>query len=817
MNRWLKYGLIAIGSVFSLIVVLFAGASIYINSNKAKLINQFKKEVETKYHSQINIENISLSLFKQFPSISLLVENVEARGPMYVIHKRKVFSASKIYLRLNMLQLLIGKIAIGKTLVTNGNFLIYTDSTGLNNLSFLKTGVEKDKKNKKPLLIPDNIEFQNFDLTIEDKQKEKLFSFLINQFEAKTKVEGDTTFIEINKNILVKSLGFNLATGAFLMNHVLEGKYRVALNTKSNDLSFKNMRMNISNQPFDFNGKFVFGDSGHFTIDIKTNQIKYDFAQTLVTKHIAKALKNVSMDKPLDVHTTLSGSLNGGDPFVMARFAVKETELSTPLVVFNKASFSGFFSNEVVPGLPRKDPNSTIRINNLSANWEGIPINADSVAVLNLSEPRVIGSFNSNFQLSAFNDIVNSDKIIFSNGEGKLKVAYNGPLKNINDENAVIDISFLLKKGSINYRPLKVVITECVSDFSIKNSTLSINSLSAKSANGSKITITGVAKNAFSLLGTNPGKADVNINIYSPLLDLAGITSKVQRDKTSIKKKSKGGLNKTMYRFDNVLEKEKITINIKADKIVNKNLEANNFIAAIDLQEGAYNVRNIQFGIAGGSLQLNSSIKEAGTNRHALNSTFKIINIDARKLFFAFDDFGLDGIGHKNITGRLSAVGSLSTNINSSGTLDKKTLNGFLNFSLKNGSIINYAPVMKIQEMVFKKRDFSDIEFVEIRNALTIKEGVITVPRMQIESSVLNLFLEGLYGFAGNTDLRIQVPLRNLQKVDPAEMSKKANNKQKGGASIYLRAKSGSDGKINIGLDALGAVRKNNVVDKPKK
>ncbi len=818
MNRWLKYTLITFGTLFTLILLLFAGVSIYINSNKAELISKFKKEAETKYHTQITIDDLSLSLFKEFPSISVLVENVDAKGPMYQIHKHPLFSASKIYLRLNTLALLTGKLSIGKTLITNGNVYIYTDSSGVNNLSVLKLGVEKDKKEKKTLELPSNVEFRNIDITIEDKQKEKLFSFLINRFEAKTNSKGDTTFIDINKNILVKSLGFNLATGAFLMNHILEGEYQVALNTKTNDLSFGDIEMNISKQPFYFTGKFVFGDSGHFNIDIKTKKIPYEFTQTLVTEHIAKALKNVSMNQPVeDVHTTLEGSLNGGDPLVIARFVVKETQLTTPLASFNKASFSGYFCNEIVPGLPRKDPNSSIRINELVADWRGIPIKADSVEISNLSEAHVNGSFGSDFQLSAFNNIINSDKIVFSDGEAKLKINYNGPLKNINNKNAFIDISFLLKKGKITYKPLKMVITECVSDMSIKNSSLSINSLSAKSANGSKVTIKGAAKNTLSLLGDTEGKVDVSINIYSPFLDLSGITSKVRRDKAIVKKNSNSSINKTINQFDRILEKEKISVNIKADKIINNHLQANNFIANFDLQEGAYNIRNVEFKIAGGSLKLNSTIHETGTNRHALNSTVKINNIDARKLFYAFDDFGIEGISYKNLTGQLTANGNFSTNISAAGVLDKKTLNGNLNFSLKNGSLINFAPIMKIQEIAFKKRDFSDIKFTEIKNTVSIKEGIITVPRMQIESSVFNLFIEGQYGIAGNTDLRIQVPLKNLKKVEPNEMSKKANNKEKGGASVYLRAKTGSDGKIGIAVDAFGAVRKNNVEAPTKK
>lgn len=91
MNRWLKYGLVTVGALISLILILFAGVSIYINSNKAKLISNFIKEADTKYHTQITIDDLSLSLFKEFPSISLLVENVDAKGPMYKIHKHKFF------------------------------------------------------------------------------------------------------------------------------------------------------------------------------------------------------------------------------------------------------------------------------------------------------------------------------------------------------------------------------------------------------------------------------------------------------------------------------------------------------------------------------------------------------------------------------------------------------------------------------------------------------------------------------------------------------------------------------------------------------
>ncbi len=811
MNRWLKYSIISVSTLFIILLLLFAGVGMYIESNKKELISKFSKEVKTKYHTIIKVEDLSLSFFKSFPSLTLIAKNVDAEGSMFKFHNKKLFSASNIYLRINTFKLITGNLSFGKTSIKNGSAFFYTDTNGVSNLSYFKSAVEKDRKEKTPLILPENIELENFDITIEDKQKVKLFSFLIRNFEATTFAKGDSIYININKDILVKGLGFNLATGAFLVNHTLKGKYRAILNTKKNDLSFIGIELNISKQPFFLTGKFEFGESGHFNLDVKTKQIQYNFAQTIVTKQIAKALKNVTVSVPLDVHTTLEGSLQGGDPLVLARWTVKESDFTTPLVTLKKASFNGYFTNEVVKGLPLKDPNSKININNLSARWEGIPLKADTVEVINLETPVVKGNFTSEFQLSAFNEIVNSNNLIFSDGTGKLTLKYNGPLKNINDQNAQLDIGFLLTKGNITYKPMKLKITECVSDISIKNSNIYINNLTAKTSNGSKITLAGKAKNTFALLEDNPGKVGIMVNIYSPYLNLEGITSKIQKDNRVIRSPNKNGLNKTVTKLDNILEKQKITVNIKADKIKNYHLVANNFIATVELSENEYNIKNLQFGMANGTLQLSSGIVETSPNKHRLNSTLQIKNMDAKELFYALDDFGMNAISYKNLTGQFSANGIFSTSINSASVVDKKTMQGQFSFSLKNGSLVNYAPLMEIQEIVFKKRNFTNVRFAEIKNSVTIKDGIVMVPRMQIESSVIKLFIEGQYGLVGNTDLRIQVPLANLRNSNRSNMNKKANNTEKGGASVYLRAKSNNNGKVSIGLDALGAIRKTNV------
>ena len=106
-----------------------------------------------------------------------------------------------------------------------------------------------------------------------------------------------------------------------------------------------------------------------------------------------------------------------------------------------------------------------------------------------------------------------------------------------------------------------------------------------------------------------------------------------------------------------------------------------------------------------------------------------------------------------------------------------------------------------IQKFVFKNRDFDNIQFAELKNKLTIKGTNITIPPMQIQSSVLSLYVEGLFTQDNKTDLSIRVPLSNLNKRDEEYIPKNKKKGEKIGTSIYLRGQRNNKEDVNFKLD----------------
>ena len=808
MKKYIKIPATIVAVFFLLLVLLFAGAKFYIETNKNKLIAKAVKDIEKNYHSIVAIKDLDVAFFQHFPNISLELKNVTVHGPLFQLHGKKLFSAEKIYISISTPGLLTGNIIFGKTEIQKGNLYVYTDSTGVNNLSYFK---RKNAGGKQKLELPKNLEFNEFDVTIEDLYKKKLISLFINKLQIKSSTGEDSTTLSIEKDILVKSLSFNTNNGSFLANKVLEGEYDLVFHTKKQELTFEAIQLNINQHPFLFTGLFQLTDSGNFKLDIQTKGLTYQLAKTIVSPNIAKALKLADLNAPLNIHATLDGPLKSGDPLIIARWEVNNTTLITPLVHFKNASFNGLFTNEVTKGLPRKDPNSKIVINNLVADWKGIPVKAGLIEIINLKLPTVNGSFKSEFQLATFNKIINSSDLIFSEGTGSLRVGYNGPLGNINNKNANIDISFLLKKGTIGIKPMDIKLTECKTNISINDADLVIHNMVAKGTRGSSINITGGAKNIFSFLENVPGKSTVQLNIYSPFLNLNSLAPLLSPRKRIAAIKNKKDLNQSIHKIDQLIHNGIISLNIKADKINYDQLKATNFSGDVQLVEGDWNLKKLQFDLAGGSFNMIAGIKNTNNGLHSVFTKVNISTIDSKALFYAFNDFGLNGISYKNLSGNLSATINMKGTINGLGVVNKNSLDGTIQFALKNGSLTNFGPLEKIQETAFKTRNFSDVKFAEIKNDVWVKNGLVNIPRMQIESSVFGLFIEGQYGIAGNTDMRIQVPLRNLANKGPDYVPAKSSNTAKGGMSIFLRAQTGKDGKIAIVLDALGKFRRSNV------
>jgi len=811
LNKYLKYTLKGLGILIGILALVYLAVYTYVVFNKKVIVEQVRQQISEELTGNVKIGNIDINYLSNFPMVSVMLENVSITDTMFQQHHHPFFTAEKLYARLSLVRLVQKKDPLNGIRVDNGQVYVYTDANGYTN-AYLFAGKKEIADTTKPRReksIIKKIALNNVRLIMDNRLKFKLYDFDIRQMSCDIKTTENTLYFKTKNRIFVHSLAFNVKRGSFAPETQIDGPINFTFNKDKQQLAFQDVSINLKGHPFVFTGNFNLGPAKTFMLKIVTNNIMYDFARSLLTKKISTNLAKFKADKPVNAVAEISGPLNGGDPLVNVSWASGPNNIQTPFFDLSNTSFTGAYTNELVPGLPRLDPNSRVQFHKVKGDWQGIPFRCQNVYIDNLLEPMVNADLKTNVQLSTLNDLLDSKTLKLTSGQASLDITYAGPLGQNNNRNTYLNGKFKIANALIKYRPRNVELHDLNGTIIFKKTDVFVTDVSCK-MQGNRIEMNGSASNLLSLIKTNPGKITLEWNVHSPYLNLETFTPLLRKRNSvaTVSTTASGKLNRMANRIDEMMDQANIRLNLKADKLEYKKFKADDLVASIDLATDSYNLNKVSLQYGNGSMRISGSLR--GENEYYQEAKVKVNmnNVDVNKVLYAFNNFGQDAIESNNIEGKLTTDIDVRMDIDRTLQKTPQNLAGYVDFSLKNGSLINFEPILKLQNFLFKKRDFSDIHFAELKDRLEIKDRDIKINRMEIQSTAMSLFVEGVYSLKGNTDISIQVPLSNLKKRDEDYKPENIGSDAKGGTSVFVRGRPGEDGNIKFKYDLFKKFRK---------
>ncbi|MEO7311275.1 MAG: AsmA-like C-terminal region-containing protein [Chitinophagaceae bacterium] len=814
MKKYLKYILRGLKILLVTVVVLYAVLYIYVAVNKKSIIKDLTETISKKINGELTIGDAEISFFSSFPKIAVVLTDVSLKDTQFQQHHHPFFTASKVYARMAVWKLITKKPALNGLKINDGSVYLYTDTSGYSNKYLLnpkKDGSTPSSSGDKNEL--QKIELINTRIVLDDKEKGKLYDFVANNLEARVSDDGDVLAFAVKSNMVVNNLVFNMPKGGFVKGKTVEGKYNLRFDKKLLQLQFDSIDLKIGDHAFNLTGRFDIGEiPGRIALmdlSVHTKKIEFEFAKSLLAPKIAKGMSIVTMSNTLDVDARVSGPLKGGDQLVNASWITKNNNLVNPLLNVENSSFTGSYTNEVVVGQPRKDPNSRIELYHFTGEWKGLPVSSDKIVVTNFIDPLLQCDIHSAFALNKLNPFFDNSSIGLGTGDASVNISYKGAIKNNTSGNSFVSGTVLIKNGLVTYTPRNIPLKNVNGTLLLTNSDLLVQNLQCQVL-GSQVVMNGTAKNLLTLMDSEPNKVILDWNIYSPSLNLAAFTQLLQVRKNINSKNQPGGIRNLSQKIDDVLEKGSINVTLKADNLLYNKFQATNAAAVVTILQNSWEIPRVSLQHAGGKMDLSGSLTDRNINYHQARFKVNLKDVDVSKTFAAFNNFGQDGITAQSIRGKLSAGINISLGLDDAGNVLPSSVEGVVDFLLKEGALVDYEPIKKVQDIVFKKRDFANISFATLKDKLLIKNKEVTINRMEIQSTVLSMFIEGIYSTQGNTDLSIQVPLSNLKRRDSTYVPENIGVNTKAGMSIYLRGTPGPDGNVKFKYDLFKKFRKGN-------
>jgi hypothetical protein len=258
-------------------------------------------------------------------------------------------------------------------------------------------------------------------------------------------------------------------------------------------------------------------------------------------------------------------------------------------------------------------------------------------------------------------------------------------------------------------------------------------------------------------------------------------------------------------------EKVEFTIGLKVDHLINGVFQGDDITGKVSLLNNQLKAEKVKMKVDGGTFQLNMQMTNVEKPMSHINIKSALKNADIKRIFTSFNNFKQKTIIAENLSGKMSADVELSADVDDQFKIDTATLKGNMNALITNGKIIHFQPLESMSNFLFKKRDFTEVEFAEINCSAKIIQSSLDIEKMEIQSSVLTLFLEGRYSFKDSTDLSIQIPLSNLKRRDKTYTPENVGTHTKVGMSVYLHAHA-KNGKTVITYDPFKKYRRKKVL-----
>ena len=802
MSRWLRLTLKVGGILIGVVLILWIAIAAYVYSHKQELLLTVTEQLNEDLNGKLTIERMEPSLIQGFPGISVTLENVLLRDSLWDKHKHDLLKAKNVFIKIDAFSILTGSPTIKDIRISNGAIYLFTDSSGLRNTDIFKkrdttaTGGSGGRKRINRVLL-DNVR-----LTIDDKLKSKLFKFNVDKFVGKINYTSDGWKGNVDLKAKVEAFAFNIRRGSFLRNKTLSLNLDLVYNDAEYLLTIPDQEISIDNDDLTIGGEFKFApNSSDYKLGIKARSILYKDALTLLSSHVTKRMKKYGVKNPIDVNASLRGKLKrGGEPFIDVSWVVDDNQLSMAGETITNCSFTGSYSNEWIKGGPRNDPNSVIIFNNMKGKFYDIPFVADSIRISDLRNPVFTGRFKSSFPLTKLNKVLGGSTFLFNAGSADLDLTYKAPFDQDDKGQRFIYGAIKVQTAKATYKPRNLSLQDMQMVMNFKGRDLYINNIKLRSGSSS-IAMEGVVRNFSNLYYSDPEKMLINWQIRSPQINLNEFMVFLGRRKGGDKSAASANqsLQKISGNMERILAQASMGMNLSINKVIYKKFIATDVKGGITLKQSGIAINNLSLKQGGGSLNVTGNIDQTGrVNRFNIDS--KINNVNVERLFDAFDNFGQNAITSQNLRGTFFGGTSISGSMSDNGTIVPRSFRGNVAFDIRNGALVNFEPMTKVGNFAFPNRNFSNIQFTSLKNTLNIQGNKVIIPPMEIRSTVLNIFLDGVYSFTTGTNIAIKIPLRNPGKDEPVSARDLRKDRDLKGIVINLRALDGENGKVKFRL-----------------
>lgn len=755
--KWTKRILAGLG-ILIVVVIGFFFTVVYMYEDEVKqyAVEQLNKHLKVK----VQAPEIDLTLWDQFPNASLRFNNVLIPDYLSENSQDTMLYAQHIYLSFDFWDMMGGNYKVQSVLIENAKINLKVNKLGEGNFNIFKEDTTDTEESKFSFALKqvqgtnisisyiDSMSNQTYigyapELTFSGDFSEAVYDLKVNAvLDAKRIQSGGVTFIK-DKDVTV-DLAMNIDRE--------KDKYFIQ---KGN--------VNVEELLFEVTGKYINKtDSSSIDLDIKGKNIDLASAITILPKEYMATLEQYKAKGLVVFDAKIKGNINETEiPRTSAEFYLQGgslTELNTKTSITD-LSFEGFFDSDTLN-------TSILYLDEIKGKIDVGQINGQ-VKVENLEAPKITVSTFGSIDLQQLKDFIQNENIDKLSGKSNFDLHFIA-------ESRPDDFIILKSKGEFSFQNTTLKLPSSALTYSQINGELLLNQNDAVITNfhgfieDSDFRLDGAIKNLIPYILSSEEILTIEADLRTEKLSLDNILKATE----STPEDNYGtGIAEPFELPAN------IHLNLKSqiENLYYGKFDANQVNGIITLYNKKLSSENVSFFANDGTYTCDISLAQNPDFSFTFKTTLNAQEIDIENFFHEMDNFGQVYLTEEHIKGEGNINLDMAVLINNDFSFDEKSLVAECQLHIQKGQLVNQPSLLEIGDYFDEnklvkvvvdteklKKKLANVKFSDLQNTITIKDSKIYIPKMTLETNVLDLNLSGVHSFNDSIDYHFNFRLRKV-------------------------------------------------------
>ncbi|MFK8057848.1 MAG: AsmA family protein [Saprospiraceae bacterium] len=703
---------------------------------------QALKALREQLDTELSVEKVSLSLWREFPFASVDLQEVTLEGK----GEGMLLKADRLAGRISYWDLLFADDWIVNTIkLDGGELFVYRGSDRVGNWNVLRSQEKTGTANEFSFALS-RILLSEVTVRYEDIPAQSKGSFYVQDGEL-AGAFGNEAYTLTGA---FKGQSYFLTIGelSYMEAMDISAKLELDIDPKANTYLFGPTTVTMDDMPIDLSGSIGFVKSSTaYNLDLKTKEGKLGTLLRVLPKQwVTQSIRELDSKGEFALEGKIQGMLDKyKSPAIDFTGELRDGALYIPALKRNATdvSFNLSYSN----GKAHSMADSKLQLVNLVAHLKGQPLNG-RFTWTNFSDPKYDVEASGTLPLSWLDEIWDG-----GNFEGTLtarKFRLRGRQRHLVDSRYARNITtsgqFELDRASMSYNGSKVGFG--ASSIALKGANFKVNK-GQLTGFGDKLNTTLTVDNLIPyLLGDDSQTLSFNGDIATDKIDLAAWVAMFGSSEKGLASKGTADLSSNPTIADGLGAKLKL----KADQVVYNEVRVKNFTGSCALKASDLSLSGEGFAMEGHwEVEGNMQLREAPS----LSAKLACSEVNITELFERTENVGQQVVEARHINGQMTTRAFLEASWDKEANLLMDELHVWANVGMTDGELRDFEMLMAMSKFI-RKDDLAHIRFIDVENWIEIDKSVVYLPAMFIQSTASNFTVAGSHGFDQEIDYSIR-------------------------------------------------------------